>query len=66
LGRPSIKREDVVPYGRAMALRDRARSLRDMGRIDEARNALAEALALLESSSDPAAEETRRELEGLG
>ncbi|WP_280723888.1 tetratricopeptide repeat protein [Kitasatospora sp. MAA4] len=51
------------PHGQAIALRSRARCLRDLGRADDAHATMASALALLQAAGDPAADEVQRELE---
>lgn len=58
--------ESGHPYGQAIALRSRARCLRDLGRPEDARATLLNALALLEAAGDPAADEVRREVGELG
>ncbi|MFE2140641.1 tetratricopeptide repeat protein [Streptomyces sp. NPDC059456] len=58
--------ESGYPYGQAVALRSRARCLRDLGRADDAHATLLTALALLQAAGDPAADEVRRQLEDYG
>ncbi|MFF7365716.1 tetratricopeptide repeat protein [Streptomyces sp. NPDC008125] len=54
------------PYGRAIALRSRARCLRDLGRADEAYATTATAPALLRAADYPEADEVQRELGEFG
>ncbi|MFD6274670.1 tetratricopeptide repeat protein [Streptomyces sp. NPDC060209] len=58
--------ESGYPNGQAIALRARARCLRDLGRADDAHAAMVNALALLRAAGDPAADEVQRELEEYG
>lgn len=58
--------ESGYPNGQAIALRFRARCLRDLGRADDAHAAMVNALALLQAAGDPAADEVQRELEEFG
>ncbi|MEE1832669.1 tetratricopeptide repeat protein [Streptomyces sp. SP17KL33] len=58
-------RDSGYPYGQAIALRSRARCLRDLGRADDAHATMLSALALLRAVGDPTADEVERELEEL-